>query len=112
MNKVADKRKTPGAGRSETAAPDFLVHDEQDHVGVVVVEGVEAGQVVAGWVMDSDRSVAIQTLEPIPLGHKIALRDIAGGDDVIKYGEVIGRAAADIPTGSHLHVHNTKTKKW
>lgn len=92
--------------------PDFLIHDDRDHVGVVVVEGVAAGQGLRGWSMQSDAGVDIAALDAIPLGHKIALRDIAAGEDVIKYGEVIGAATADIRAGGHLHIHNTKTKKW
>ena len=99
-------------GKSTANPPDFLVHDERDDAGVVVVEGVEAGRALSGWSMETDKTVEITTLEPIPLGHKVALRDIAEGNDVIKYGEVIGRASTAIPAGSHLHVHNTKTKKW
>ena len=97
---------------SKTNPPDFLVHDDRDDAGVVVVEGVETGQVLCGWSMEADRTIEIKTRDPIPLGHKVALRDIAEGDDVLKYGEVIGRAIAAIPAGSHLHVHNTKTRKW
>lgn len=97
---------------NRTSAPDFLVHDERDDVGVVVVEGVEAGQLLSGWLMETDQTIEAKTLEPIPLGHKVALKDIPKGGDVIKYGEIIGRAGAAIPAGSHLHVHNTKTKKW
>ncbi len=97
---------------NKPAPPDFLVHDERDHAGVVVVEGVEAGRVLSGWVMETDQTVEITTLEPIPLGHKVALQSIAKGADILKYGEVIGRAGADIAAGSHLHVHNTETKKW
>ncbi len=92
--------------------PDFLVHDAQDSVGVVVVEGVQAGQTLSGWSMESDATVRIVALDAIPLGHKVALRDLAPGADVIKYGEVMGRASAAIAAGKHLHVHNTKTKKW
>lgn len=47
--------------------------------------------------------------EPIPRGHKMALRDIAEGERVIKYGFPIGIAKADIPAGSHVHTHNLKT---
>jgi (2R)-sulfolactate sulfo-lyase subunit alpha len=95
-----------------TQPPDFLIHDAHDDVGVVVVEEIDAGQQLTGWCMETDETVTVKTLEPIPLGHKIALRDIKAGEDVIKYGEIIGRAVADIATGAHLHVHNTKTKKW
>jgi altronate hydrolase len=42
----------------------------------------------------------------IGLGHKIALRDIHKGEPVYKYGQIIGFASQDIPTGSHVHVHN------
>lgn len=41
----------------------------------------------------------------IPVGHKIALRDIADGEDIVKYGVVIGCATADIPAGSWVHLH-------
>lgn len=96
----------------KNSPPDFLVHDERDDAGVVVVEGVEGGRELSGWLMDTDRTLTVKTLQPIPLGHKVALRDIAAGADVIKYGEVIGCATAGIKAGSHLHTHNTKTKKW
>ena len=113
-NKIVNKavKKPPSRASSAASVPDFLVHDDRDDAGVVVVEGVESGQMLCGWFMETDRTTEIKTLGPIPLGHKVALRDIAEGDDVLKYGEVIGRACADIPAGSHLHVHNTKTKKW
>ena len=92
--------------------PDFLVHDNYDAVGVVVVEGITAGQSLEGWVMDTDQTLSITVNDPIPLGHKFALRDISDGETVIKYGENIGRAVADIPKGNHVHVHNLKTNKW
>jgi altronate hydrolase len=45
----------------------------------------------------------------IPQGHKFALADIAEGDEVIKYGNVIGIAKAAIAKGEHVHVQNLKT---
>lgn len=42
-------------------------------------------------------------------GHKTALCDIKKGENIIKYGYSIGRAAEDIKKGSHVHVHNIKT---
>ncbi|MDQ7990039.1 MAG: UxaA family hydrolase [Candidatus Dactylopiibacterium sp.] len=90
----------------------FIVHEKQDTTGVVVVEGVAAGQAVTGWVMDTDEAVQVTVRDAIPIGHKLALTDIAEGSDVIKYGQVIGRAVAAIPRGAHLHVHNVKTKRW
>ena len=42
----------------------------------------------------------------VPFGHKVALRGIAQGEPVIKYGVAIGRATCDIASGEHVHVHN------
>ncbi len=86
-----------------TSPPDFLVHDDRDAVGVVVVEGVAAGDNLSGWVMDSDKTISLAVNNPIPLGHKFALRDIRTGESVIKYGEDIGQAVTDIPKGDHVH---------
>lgn len=49
--------------------------------------------------------------EAIPRGHKIALRDIAAGEHILKYGEVIGMATCDINAGQWVHVHNCRGVK-
>jgi (2R)-sulfolactate sulfo-lyase subunit alpha len=90
----------------------FVVHDEGDSVGVVVVEGLKAGQKLTGWIMDQDRMIEFDAKSNIPIGHKLAIRPIREGDTIIKYGVDIGRAVADIGAGEHLHVHNVKTKRW
>ena len=97
---------------SNHSPPDFLVHDESDSVGVVVVENVQAGATLSGWIMESDATIEIDAIDDIPLGHKIALTDLDEGVEVIKYGFPIGRTVATIAKGAHLHVHNTKTEKW
>ena len=53
--------------------------------------------------------VSLDGNETIPAGHKYALRPIACGDYVIKYGEIIGRATADIAEGEWVHTHNVKS---
>lgn len=93
-------------------APDFVVHDEGDTVGVVVVEGVRAGQKLSGWIMDQDKTIDFEVKDDIPIGHKLAIRDLPEGETVIKYGVDIGRVVAPIRTGEHVHVHNVKTKRW
>ena len=45
----------------------------------------------------------------IPAGHKFAIKDIKVGEYVIKYGEIIGRATADIKKGEWVHTHNVKS---
>ena len=91
---------------------DFVVHDEGDSVGVVVVEGVKAGSDLTGWIMDQDRDIAFRAASDIPIGHKLAIKAMSTGDTVIKYGIDIGRVVADIAVGEHAHVQNIKTKRW
>ncbi len=91
---------------------DFVVHDAGDSVGVVVVEDIQAGQTLSGWVMDQDTSLEFDVRDAIPIGHKLAIRDLAEGDTVIKYGVDIGKVVKPIRKGEHLHVHNVKTKRW
>ncbi len=55
--------------------------------GAPVAEGVMAG-------------------ERIPAGHKVAVRPIAAGEAVRRYGQVIGFATQPIAPGRHVHVHN------
>ncbi|EGY25476.1 SAF domain protein [Desulfovibrio sp. A2] len=90
----------------------FLVHEDGDSVGVVVVEGVKAGQELTGWVMAEDKTIGFKVRNDIPIGHKLALKDLSVGDTVIKYGTDIGKVVAPIKKGEHLHVHNVKTKRW
>ena len=90
----------------------FIVHDKADSVGVVVVEDVQPGKELTGWIMETDETITLKSLDTVPLGHKIALRDINSGDTVLKYGHDVGRAVADIGRGRHVHVHNLKTKRW
>lgn len=74
---------------------------------------------------DDNVLVAVRNLEPgmvleiegraiplgvaVALGHKIAARDIALGEKIIKYGVPIGSATTDIPAGGHVHLHNMKS---
>ena len=90
----------------------FVLHDAKDTVAVVVVEGVTAGTDMTGWIMDEDKTIQVQAKQDIPIGHKVALKDMAVGDTVIKYGIDMGKVVADITVGQHAHVHNIKTKRW
>ena len=80
--------------------------------GVIVVEGVSAGQALFGVCLEDDSDFRVSTNQDVPIGHKVALSDLAEGQDVIKYGQVIGRLIAPVKTGDHVHTHNLKTKRW
>ena len=90
----------------------FVLHDARDTVAVVVVEGVKAGTPLTGWIMDEDKTMQLDARQDIPIGHKIALKDMKTGDTVIKYGIDIGKTIADIAVGEHTHVQNLRTKRW
>ena len=62
--------------------------------------------------MDQQKDIQLQAKDDIPIGHKLAISDLAEDDTVIKYGTDIGRVVAPISTGEHVHVHNVKTKRW
>ena len=72
--------------------------DPRDDVAVVLV-ALAAGDSVLG----------VTALGPIPTGHKIALRNIAAGEPIHKYGWPIGRATTVIACGTHVHTHNLAT---
>jgi (2R)-sulfolactate sulfo-lyase subunit alpha len=93
-------------------ATHFIVHDKKDTVGVVVVEDVKPGMQLTGWIMETDETIKVKAQDAVPLGHKVALKDIKSGDTLLKYGHDIGKAVANIGKGRHAHVHNVKTKRW
>jgi len=80
-------------------------------VAVAVVD-ITAGADCSGRNLTTNESLKSKVTENIPLGHKLALKDFAVGDEVTKYGCVIGRVVQPIKTGQHVHVHNLKTKRW
>lgn len=74
-----------------------------DNVCVILADGVKAGEQIE---IDGVRVIL---KEDVARGHKVALRDIAQGENVVKYGYPIGHATEAIPAGSWIHSHNLKT---
>jgi altronate dehydratase small subunit len=81
-----------------------LLMTERDAV-VTAVDDLAAGHEV--HVDDH----AITLADDVPFGHKFAIRPIGRGDDVVKYGEVIGRATVDIAPGDWVHTHNCESTR-
>lgn len=69
----------------------------------VAVETIAAGDLIT---VNGEVIIAKNAIET---GHKFAIRSIAEGEDVIKYGYPIGHALSDIAPGGHVHTHNVKT---
>ena len=82
--------------------------DRKDNVAVVLGTVERGGEVV--W-RENGETFSVQARDTIPVYHKIAVRDIAAGEPVVKYGEHIGIAAADSPVGSHVHTHNVRNNR-
>jgi altronate hydrolase len=95
--------KHPAAVLATTVQPQLLHRiAPQDDVAVALSDLAPGAQVAAA-------SAAIEINQPVPRGHKVALRDIRAGEAVRKLGWPIGRATCDIPRGSHVHTHNVAT---
>lgn len=92
--------------------PQLLVHDNEDNVGVVVVEGLTAGTEMLCVVTHDNSDFKLVANMDIPIGHKVALKPLAEGDTVFKYGEDIGKMIGSAGVGDHVHTHNCKTKRW
>lgn len=87
-------------------AIDAIVLNDKDNVATAVQE-LKAGQAATVRLGLALQQVILE--QNIPYGHKFAFRPIRLGDDILKYGEVIGRATADIPAGCHAHVQNIES---
>ena len=57
-------------------------------------------------------AVSLKATPSIPRFHKVTLKDISEGENVIEYGEVIGHATRDIFEGELVHTHNLATNRW
>src|SRR5678816_2202922 len=72
--------------------------DPDDSVATALRD-LDAGEHLAGVIL----------AEPVARGHKVAMRAIAAGEEVLKFGFPIGRATSDIAPGAHVHSHNVAT---
>jgi (2R)-sulfolactate sulfo-lyase subunit alpha len=89
----------------------FLIHNFGDDVGVAVTP-IKAGETVLGIALDNKEKVTVTANHDIPLGHKIALANKKAGDDLVKYGIVVGEVTEDFVVGDWVHTHNLRTKRW
>jgi len=92
--------------------PQLLVHESADNVGVVVVEDLKAGTDMLCVITHDNSDFRLTAKHDIPIGHKVALKDMAEGDTVMKYGEDIGKMTGSAEKGGHVHTQNCKTKRW
>jgi altronate dehydratase len=81
------------------------VMNPKDNVAVALVSLKAKEKIV---IQSGDLEEEIVLLENIPRGHKFAIKDIEEGDQILKYGEVIGIASSSIKKGERVHDHNVR----
>jgi len=77
----------------------FIIMNPDDNCATILEDISKGSQIKI-------RESSIIMKQNIPLGHKIALKDIRKGDLVKKYGQAIGTATVDIKIGDWIHTHN------
>jgi len=75
---------------------------------VIVTQEVSKGEVISYKDVEGN-TVNLQVVMDIPCYHKVAIKDIQKGQNILKYGEIIGKASKDIRRGEHVHEHNLES---
>ena len=86
-----------------TGIPHLLVHEQDDNVGVVVVEDWNLGQMLC--CIADNSTFELEAMADVPMGHKVALDDLK--DTATKYGD-IEKFISKFKKGGHVHVYNLK----
>jgi len=89
----------------------ILLHEADDDVGVAAMD-LKAGEEIQAVTLDGEPVNPIKLVTDVPLGHKVAMRDMAEKKHVMEYGREIGYAASAIAKGAHVHTHNIKSLRW
>ena len=84
----------------------ILIIHSRDNVAVAL-RRLDVGELAIAKGIDG-----FPALEEIPASHKIALRNISKGEEIIKYGEIVAVSTRDIKKGEWVHTHNLESKRW
>ncbi len=90
---------------AESGKPRIIQLQSTDNVGMVVTD------LVAGSRIELDGAL-IRASSDVPMGHKIAIRPIGGGEPVRKYGQIIGHATQPVAAGEWVHTHNLAMQEF
>ncbi len=89
----------------------ILLHEAGDDVGVATMD-LTAGETVQALTLEGEPVTDVALVDDVPLAHKVAMRALADGADVVEYGRAIGAAQGAIGAGAHVHTHNLRSKRW
>ena len=82
--------------------PRCIVLHATDNVATLI-DTARAGEDCA---LQGERQGHVKLLEDVAFGHKVCIAEVPRGGEILKYGQVIGRATQSITVGEHAHVHN------
>ena len=89
----------------------ILLHEAEDDVGVAAMD-LNAGEEIQAVTLEGNPVKSIKMVDDVPLGHKVAVRDMAEKKHILEYGREIGYASTAIVKGAHVHVHNIRSLRW
>lgn len=87
--------------------PRAIVLHRADNVATLIDPG-RAGESCA---LQGESNGELRLLQDVPFGHKVCIRATPAGADVLKYGQVIGKASQALKVGEHAHTHNVESAR-
>ena len=87
--------------------PRAIVLDRRDNVATLI----DTGQPGQACTLQGEAAGEVVLLQAVPFGHKVCVRATAAGGDIVKYGQVIGKAARPLAVGEHAHIHNVESAR-
>ena len=87
--------------------PRAIVLNAADNVATLI----DAGAAAATCALQGEATHTLILATDIPFGHKVCIRELASGAEVLKYGQVIGRSSRVIRAGEHVHIHNVEAAR-
>lgn len=87
--------------------PRAIVLNRADNVATLI----DTGRSGEGCVLQGEASGEVKLRQDVPFGHKLCIRGTAAGAEVLKYGQVIGKASRALEVGEHVHVHNVESAR-
>lgn len=85
---------------------DAITINERDNVSTALRD-IRTGETVIVGIAEKTKKLLL--INDIPYGHKFAIKDISKGENILKYGEIIGRATQEIALGAHAHIQNIES---
>ena len=84
-----------------------IVLNPSDNVATLI----DAGEKGASCALQGEVKGEILLLQAVPFGHKVCIRETPSGADILKYGQIIGKAAQALRVGEHAHIHNIESAR-